>query len=194
MSFKSKSHEICSFKQLRKLNYIYPMKTIFKTATLVALLVVGIACKTNKYSFVNDYPVKSLPLVDSTNFSNHVEGKLLNKQEQALLKLPSIFEDQLNNEKAKIGISYLPKISDNFQSLVYYFYPNNTEVISILVNYDKDFTIINSQILAYDEITDGILKTTSKLDKNSIELTEYVSDNPSTLHFKILDNGDIIRE
>ncbi|WP_299106624.1 hypothetical protein [uncultured Tenacibaculum sp.] len=170
------------------------MKTIFKTATLVALLVVGIACKTNKYSFVNDYPVKSLPLVDSTNFSNHVEGKLLNKQEQALLKLPSIFEDQLNNEKAKIGISYLPKISDNFQSLVYYFYPNNTEVISILVNYDKDFTIINSQILAYDEITDGILKTTSKLDKNSIELTEYVSDNPSTLHFKILDNGDIIRE
>lgn len=170
------------------------MKNIFKTATLVALLVVGIACKTNKYSFVNEYPVKNLPLVDSTNFSNHVEGKLLNKQEQALLKLPSIFEDQLNNEKAKIGISYLPKISDNFQSVVYYFYPNNTEVISILVNYDKDFTIINSQILAYDEITDGILKTTSKLDKNSIELTEYVSDNPSTLHFKILDNGDITRE
>lgn len=194
MSFKSKSHEICSFKQLRKLNYIYPMKNILKTITLVVLLIVGVSCKTNKYSFVNEYPVKNVPLVDSTNFSNHVEGKLLSKEEQALLKLPSIFEEQLENEKAKIGISYIPKISNNFQSVVYYFYPSNTEVISMLVNYDKDFTIINSQILAYDEIADGILQTTSKLDKNRIELTEYVSDNPSTLFFKILDNGDITRE
>lgn len=170
------------------------MKNFVKTLTIVALLISSVACKTNKYSFVNEYPVKNLPLIDSTNFSNHVEGKLLNKQEQALLKLPSIFEEQLNNEKAKIGISYLPQISDNFQSVVFYFYPNNTEVISILVNYDEKFSIINSQILAYDEITDGILKTTSKLDKNKIELTEFVSDNPSTLYFKILENGDITRE
>lgn len=170
------------------------MKNIFKTLTLIALLIGGIACKSNKYSFVNNYPVKQLPLIDSTNFNNHVEGKLLSKEEQKLLKLPSIFEDQLNDEKAKIGISYLPKISDNFQSVVFYFYPNNNEVISMLVNYDKNFNIINSQVLAYDEITDGILKTTSKIDKNRIELTEYVSENPSILYFKISDKGDITRE
>ena len=170
------------------------MKNICKSLTLIVFLIIGIACKTNKYSFVNEYPVKQLPLIDSTNFSNHVEGKLLSKEEQKLLKLPSIFEDQLNNEKAKIGISYLPKISDDFQSVVFYFYPNNVEVISMLVNYDKDFTIINSQVLAYDEITDGMLKTTSKLDKNRIELTEYISDNPSTLYFKILNDGNISRE
>ncbi len=170
------------------------MKSIYKSLTLIVFLIVGIACKTNKYSFVNEYPIKQLPLIDSTNFSNHVEGKLLSKEEQKLLKLPSIFEDQLNNEKAKIGISYLPKISDNFQSVVFYFYPNNVEVISMLVNYDKDFSIINSQVLAYDEITDGMLKTTSKLDKNRIELTEYISDNPSTLYFKISNDGNIVRE
>ena len=194
MSFKSKSYEICSFKQLRKLNYIYTMKNILKTVTLVALSIGSIACKTNKYSFVNEYPVKTLPMIDSTNFDNHVEGKLLNKQEQDLLKLPSIFEEQLENENSKIGISYLPKISDNFKSVVYYFYPSNNEVISMLVNYDMEFNIINSQVLAYDEIAEGILQTTSKLDKNRIELTEYVSDNPSTLYFKISDNGDITRE
>ena len=194
MSFKSKGYEICSFKQLRKLNYIYTMKNILKTVTLVTLLIGSIACKTNKYSFVNEYPVKTLPMIDSTNFDNHVEGKLLNKQEQDLLKLPSIFEEQLENENSKIGISYLPKISDNFKSVVYYFYPSNNEVISMLVNYDMEFNIINSQVLAYDEIAEGILQTTSKLDKNRIELTEYVSDNPSTLYFKISDNGDITRE
>ncbi|WP_299161204.1 hypothetical protein [uncultured Tenacibaculum sp.] len=170
------------------------MKNIFKVLVLITFLIGGIACKTNKYSFVNEYPVKQLPLIDSTNFDNHVEGKLLSKEEQKLLKLPSVFIDQLNDEKAKIGISYLPKISDNFQSVVFYFYPNNTEVISMLVNYDKNFTIINSQVLAYDEIAEGMLKTTSKLDKNRIELTEYISENPSTLYFKISNNGDIIRE
>ena len=170
------------------------MKNIFRALALIILLMGGISCKTNKYSFVNEYPVKQLPLIDSTNFDNHVEGKLLSKEEQKLLKLPSVFIDQLNDEKVKIGISYLPKISDNFQSVVFYFYPNNTEVISMLVNYDKDFTIINSQVLAYDEISEGMLKTTSKLDKNRIELTEYISENPSTLYFKISNNGDITRE
>lgn len=170
------------------------MKNIFRALALIILLIGGISCKTNKYSFVNEYPVKQLPLVDSTNFDNHVEGKLLSKEEQKLLKLPSVFVDQLNDEKVKIGISYLPKISDNFQSVVFYFYPNNTEVISMLVNYDKNFTIINSQVLAYDEISEGMLKTTSKLDKNRIELTEYISENPSTLYFKISNNGDITRE
>lgn len=170
------------------------MKNIFKTLALILFLIGGIACKTNKYSFVNEYPVKQLPLIDSTNFDNHVEGKLLSKEEQKLLKLPSVFVDQLNDEKVKIGISYLPKISDNFQSVVFYFYPNNTEVISMLVNYDKNFTIINSQVLAYDEISEGMLKTTSKLDKNRIELTEYISESPSTLYFKISNNGDITRE
>ncbi len=170
------------------------MKNILKPLILILFLIGAIACKTNKYSFVNEYPVKHLPLIDSTNFSNHVEGKLLSKEEQKLLKLPSVFEDQLNDEKAKIGISYLPKISDEFQSIVFYFYPNSKEVISMLVNYDKNFSIINSQVLAYDEIIDGMLKTTSKLDKNKIELTEYISENPSTLYFKISNNGDITRE
>ncbi len=171
------------------------MKNIYKTIILIALLIAGLSCKTNKYSFVNnEYPIKQLPIIDSTNFDNHIEGKLLNKKEQNLLKLPSIFEDELNNEKAKIGISYLPKISDNFQSVVFYFYPNNTEIISMLVNYDKNFNVINNQMLAYDEITEGMLKTTSKLDKNSIKLTEYISENPSTLYFKISKNGDITRE
>ncbi len=170
------------------------MKNICKSLTIIIFLIVGIACKTNKYSFVNEYSVKQLPLIDSTNFDNHVEGKLLSKEEQKLLKLPSVFPDQLSNEKAKIGISYLPKVSDNFQSIVFYFYPNSTEVISMLVNYDKSFTIINSQILAYDEISEGMLKTTSKLDKNRIELTEYISENPTTLYFKILNNGNITRE
>ncbi|WGH74188.1 hypothetical protein P8625_08640 [Tenacibaculum tangerinum] len=170
------------------------MKNTIKIIFFATIIVAIASCKSNNYSFLDEYPTKAVPLVDSTNFSNHVEDKLLTKSQQELLKLPAIFEGQLPEENAKIGVSYLPKISDNFKSVVYYFYPNNTELISMLVNYDDSFTVINSQVLAYDEIADGMLKTTSTLNKNSIELVEYVSDSPSTIIFSILEDGNITRD
>ncbi|CAM1368438.1 conserved hypothetical protein [Tenacibaculum sediminilitoris] len=170
------------------------MKNTFKIILFVVIIATLTSCKVNNYSFLNDYPTKTVPLIDSTNFSNHIESTLLTKSQQELLKLPSIFEEQLNDKNAKIGISYLPKISENFQSVVYYFYPNNTELISMLVNYDDQFNIINSQVLAYDEIAEGMLQTTSTLNKNSIELVEYISDSPSTIIFNILEDGNITRD
>lgn len=169
------------------------MKNTIKIILFVAITTL-VSCKSNKYSFLNEYPAKTVPLVDSTNFSNHVETKLLTKTQQELLKLPSIFEEQLDDEKAKIGVSYLPKLSENYKSVVYYFYPNNTELISMLVNYDENYNIINSQVLAYDEIVEGVLKTTSTLNKNSIELVEHISDDSSTIIFNILEDGNITRD
>lgn len=169
------------------------MKNTFKIILFVAITTLA-SCKSNKYSFLNEYPAKTVPLVDSTNFSNHVETKLLTKVQQELLKLPSIFEEQLDDEKAKIGVSYLPKLSENYKSVVYYFYPNNTELISMLVNYDENYNIINSQVLAYDEIVEGVLKTTSTLNKNNIELVEHISDDSSTIIFNILEDGNITRD
>ncbi|TYQ00357.1 hypothetical protein C7447_101969 [Tenacibaculum adriaticum] len=170
------------------------MTTFKKILALLTLFIFILSCKTNSYSFLNSYPTKILPVVDSTNFSNHVEGKLLSKKEQVLLGLPTIFIDQLDDENAKVGVSYLPKISESYTSVVYYFYANNNELSSVLVNYDKKHNIINHQIVAYDEIADGLLKTTSTIYKDSIVLNEYISDSPSTMKFIILDNGDITRE
>jgi len=68
--------------RLNKLNYIYNMMKLIKILSLNIILVFAVSCKTNKYSFLNKYPIKNLPLIDSTNFSNHVEGKLLNKKQQ----------------------------------------------------------------------------------------------------------------
>ncbi|MDY0780797.1 hypothetical protein [Tenacibaculum sp. IB213877] len=170
------------------------MRKIKNLMAIVVLVTAITSCKTNKYSFLSNYPVKTVPVIDSTNFSNHVEGKLLSKKEQELLKLPVIFEGQLEGENTKVGISYLPKISENYQSVVYYLYPNQSELLVMLVNYDEKFNIINSQMLAYDEIAESMLKTTSTIYKDSIVLTEYISENPSTIKFNILENGQITRE
>ena len=78
----------------------------------------------------------------------------------------------MNDKNTKIGVSYLPQISEKFTSVVYYIYLSSSELTSILVNYDKDFKIINSQIVAYDEIADGVLKSTAMIYTDKIVLKE----------------------
>ena len=165
-----------------------------KIIAFFTILVITISCKTNKYSFLNKYPVKNLPITDSTNFSNHVEGKLLTKEEQEKLALRDVFGEQLDTQNVKAGISYLPKISDKFTSVVFYLYSDNTELTSVLVNYDQDFKIINNQMVAYDEIADGLLKSQSMIYNDKIVLKEFVSESASIIKFDILENGDITRE
>ena len=152
------------------------------------------SCKTNKYSFLNKYPQKTLPYTDSTNFNNHIEGKLLSDKEQKKLGLESVLGEQLKANNAKVGVSYLPKISDEFTSVVYYLYTDNRELTSVLVNYDQEFKIINSQMIAYDEIIDDVIKSESMIYKDKIVLKEYISENASIIKYDILKNGDITRE
>lgn len=170
------------------------MNKLNKIIAFLIVLVITVSCKTNKYSFLKKYPVENLPVTDSTNFSNHVEGELLTKKEQEILGLHTIFGEQLEDKNTKVGVSYLPKISDNFKSVVYYVYSSNTELSSVLVNYNADFKIINTQMVSYDEIADGVLKSSAMIYKDKIVLKEHVSDNISTIKFSILENGDITRE
>lgn len=195
MFVKGKGHEICTFK-FNKINlmYIYGMDLLKKTTILLVLILAINACKTNKYSFLNNYPIKELPLIDSTSFSNHMEGLLLSKEQQNLLGLSNVFGEALNNTDARVGVSYLPKISDNFKSVVYYLYSSNTELTSVLVNYDDNYKVINTQMIAYDEIADGLLKSTAMIYKDKIVLKEFISENASIIKYDILENGDITRE
>ena len=160
----------------------------------MAVIITTASCKTNEFSFLKEYKSESLPVIDSTNFSNHVEGKLLNKKQQKQLGLNTIFGEKLDRKTTKVGVSYLPKLSDNYISVVYYFYIDNNELTSMLVNYSSDYKIINSQLVAYDEIADGILETTGTIYSDKIVLQEYVADSPTEIKFDILENGDIVRE
>jgi len=159
---------------------------------MIILLVIS-ACKTNEYSFLKNYEYKDIPIIDSTSFANHVYDKLLTKQQQKLLSIDSIFGEKLD-PKTTVGISYLPEISSNYKSIVYYFYIDHKELISMLVNYTEDYKIINSQMIAYDEIADGVLKTVGKIYSDKIVLQEFVTDNPTEIQFNILENGDITRK
>lgn len=170
------------------------MSFLKKIGILTIAILTFCSCKTNEFSFLKEYNSKSLPIVDSTNFSNHAQGKLLTKPQQRKLGLNSLFGEKLDHKTTRVGISYLPKISENYTSVVFYFYIDNIELTSMLVNYNSKYQIINSQMVAYDEITDNVLETVGKIYKDKIVLQEYISDNPTEIRFDILENGDIVRE
>ena len=169
-----------------------------KLLKTICLFTIGLllfnSCKTNEFSFLKEYKQQNLPVIDSTNFSNHLEGKLLTRGQQKKLGLDTIFGEKLNKKTTKVGISYLPEISENYTSIVYYFYIDNNELTSMLVNYDNEYKIINSQMVAYDEIADDVLETVGTIYKDKIVLKEYVANTPSEIRFNILENGDIVRE
>ena len=167
---------------------------LLKALLLTLAIVVISSCKTNEFSFMKDYPKKTLPVIDSTNFGNHIEKNVLTKKQQKQLGLNSIFGNKLDKMTNKVGVSYLPEISENFISVVYYFYIDNKELTTMLVNYTPEYKIINSQMIAYDEIADGYLKTVGTVYNDKIVLQEFFGESSSEIRFNILENGDIVRE
>lgn len=168
-----------------------------KILLLLAVLLIIVCCKTN-YPFIEKHPVKEVPLIDSTSFSNHKSGELLTRKQMRNLDLYTVLgRKDLKDEKAKIGISYLPKLSNNFTSIVYYFYSDDNILQSILVNYDTNFKLIDYQMVAFDEIADGFLRATSTINKDQIILKEYnsnISNEPTELVFSISSEGKITRK
>lgn len=149
------------------------------------------SCKAN-YSFLEKYPTKNVPLVDSISFTNSKHKKLLTNKQKRNLKLDSLFSKNL-----KIGISYKPLLSKKYQSIVYYFYLDEHNLQSVLVNYDNLFNIIDMQLVASSEKSDNLLRTTSIIYKDKIKLNEYnfqLSKLPTELLFLISSNGKITRK
>jgi len=147
--------------------------------------------KKNEFSFIKKIKIKELPVIDSTNFDNFKAKSFLSKNEIVILNLSKIISDN----DVEIALNYQIKISENFKTLVFSFYPSENEITTILVNYDKVYNIIDFRIIAYDEIAESWLKTTSKIEKNNIKIIEINSSSGQVIetisNFVINDNGEI---
>ena len=143
------------------------------------------------YCFIESYSFKNLPLIDTTNFDNFKISDTLTKAQVKSLKLEKIIPE----ENVVFGINYKLNLSTNFITLVISCYPSLNELTTYLVNYDKDFNIIDFKTIAYDEIAESWLRTTSKIENMRIEITEHNSSSgqeiTKTTLFEINENGEI---
>lgn len=143
------------------------------------------------FQFIEKYAVKALPLTDSTNFDNYKNITSLTKEQSSLLKLEKIEP----NKDVAFTINYRLNLSPNFKSLVISYYPNEQELFTVLINYTYSFDIIDFKEIAYDEIAEGSIKTTSLINKDKIEVTQRDESSGSlkikTTKYKIKKDGKI---
>jgi hypothetical protein len=149
----------------------------------------------SEYSFLNKYRTATTPIVDTTNFDNHRIINLLTEKQITLLSLTKVLNIQQDScEELKVGVNYLLDLSPNFKTIVFYYYPNEHEIYSVLVNYDSAYKMIDFKTIAMDEIAESFFRTVSRIEKNRITITNFKYFNETieeTEIVNITEHGEI---
>lgn len=124
------------------------------------------------YRFVDVLPVKSTPFVDSTSFDSYEMKEKLTSEQVALLHLDKIVSKDDFLSTTSFALRYRVNLSSQFQTVVVSYLPNENELYTLLVNYDRNFHVIDFYQIAYDEIAENFLRTESTISKDGIVVTD----------------------
>ncbi|WP_438712142.1 hypothetical protein ACSTS3_06870 [Aquimarina muelleri] len=144
---------------------------------------------------ISQIKIKSIPLIDSTNFDSFIEEEDYKKVNEKALKLEKLYPN-FNKEgyKYRAIASYKIQISKDFYTIVVTILKGEHEMESTLINYDLDGGIIDSKVISYDEIAEGQSKIESKIENNKLTVNNifWADEKQETIQvFEILDNGKI---
>jgi hypothetical protein len=144
--------------------------------------------------FLDKYTTRDLPVIETTNFDNYKFKDSLSREEIKILKLEKV----VNGDILNIWINYRINISPNYRTIVVSYMPNDNELYTVLINYTKNYDIIDFDTVAYDEIAESCTRIVSEIKKKSLEVTHinYCSENPdnpekNTIIYIIAENGEI---
>ena len=147
------------------------------------------------YSFLNKHKIKEIPLVDSTCFDNFQYTEKLTKEQMELLKLNEICSPN-NINFILASVNYKLRLSDKYNTLVITYSPSELILITVLVNYDLSFNLIDFKMIAFDENFDNWGRTFSEILKGKIQVTsiDYSTGKPikKSRTLSIAENGKII--
>ncbi len=116
---------------------------------------------------LNDFPLKSTPLIDTTNFEKKQTGTKFNAAEIELLQLEKIYPNILK-EGYETYPSYKLELSDGYYTLILTIYRGEHELDAILINYSKDEQLISHKVIAYDEVAEGWSQIQSRIEGHTI--------------------------
>ncbi|PQL92664.1 hypothetical protein C4S77_06480 [Apibacter adventoris] len=152
----------------------------------------------NQYNFIDRYPIRKPPIIDSTNFYSVKNNNLLKRKQIELLHLKNVIPSNILEHNNKIYINYLLDLSDNFKTIIFYYYSGENELFTILVNYTLNYEVIDWKIIAYDETAENWFRTQSFISQNKIKVENisYIETNPEIKveNYSIMKNGKIIKK
>jgi hypothetical protein len=150
--------------------------------------------KITDYQFLDKYSIKVVPHLDTTNFDNFKLRDSLSNEQIKLLQLDKIASGDIIN----FWLNYRLSLASDYKTLVVSYMPDENELYTILINYNKDNNIIDFDTVAYDEIAESCMRTESVIKNDSIEVIKinYCSEDSGkpmkkTLIYTIASNGEI---
>lgn len=112
---------------------------------------------------------KELPHIDTTNFDHFIDEDDLKNIESESLSIEKIYTDfYAEGSKYQAMDSYRLELSPNYHTVVVTFKKGDFEMESTLINYDLKGNIIDNQLIAYDEIAEGMTRVASRISENKI--------------------------
>ena len=114
-------------------------------------------------------PIKNVPLIDSTSFDSFIEAEDYKNINAEAFQLPILYKNwhsKVYNFKAISG--YRLELSKDFYSVVLTVKKGDNEMETTLINYDLEGNIIDSKLIAYDEIAEGLSSCISIIDSDTI--------------------------
>ena len=144
------------------------------------------------FAFLETIPTKNIPVVEDTNFDTFTDENKLTASQIKILNLDKIID---NKEVVNVFLNYNLIISRDFKSMVISYERGDAELVTVLVNYDHNYTLIDFKNIAYDEIAENMVSIYCEIKKNEIVCTEtdYSNEEPvlTEKKYTILKNGKI---
>lgn len=141
------------------------------------------------------FPLKTTPLVDTTNFDNTEEGTECSLEEIEFLQLIKIYPD-MNKEGCNLRFfpSYKIELSEDYHTVVLNVFRGDHELDAVLINYTLDNKLIDYKVIAYDEIAEGWIQKYSHIENMEIILFDVFygeTKQVDTTKFRINERGEI---
>ena len=117
--------------------------------------------------------LQKLPLTENTSFDSYIDEAYVNKLNPEAFSLPLIYENWYDKGYNYMLINgYRIEISKKFYSAVLTVKKGDNEMETTLINYDLNGKVIDSKLIAYDEIAESISKTKATLEKDFVTIID----------------------
>lgn len=121
---------------------------------------------------------KYLPQIEKTNFDSFIDKDDYTQIDFKALKLDLVYPDlNFENHNARIIDLYTLPIRDDYHSVVITVLKNDNEMESILINFNAEGDIIDHELVAYDEIAEGMSQIVSRISENLLTVNRIFWGN-----------------
>ncbi|MFC5048383.1 hypothetical protein ACFSTE_13600 [Aquimarina hainanensis] len=144
---------------------------------------------------INAIEIKSIPLIEATNFDSFIDEDDHRNVDDNALKLEKIYPE-FNKEgyHYRAVNCYRLELSKRFYSVVVTILKGDNEMESVLINYDLNGALIDSKVVSYDEIAEGQSRIESKIEEKKLTINNifWIDEKKvETTSFLVKANGKI---